>query len=186
LAQAFETLGNEEKRKQYDSMTERDSVQAAFEKIFEDLRQKMQEAQNLMQCPQCGGKHKRYLISDRSMYSARFCGMCCIMHPVNEGDVWCESRMFGFKLFFYACMDGDIWDITEWAACQGLWNRVRANAHAVTLKISTPGNQRNKPRSQQQYDESVYCIKYRLHAAKQSHLYIFDLKVQDLNPCIRK
>lgn len=106
-----------------------------------------------MQCPQCGGKHKRYLISDRSMYSARFCGMCCIMHPVNEGDVWCESRMFGFKLFFYACMDGDIWDITEWAACQGLWNRVRANAHAVTLKISTPGNQRNKPRSQQQYDE---------------------------------
>jgi hypothetical protein len=69
---------------------------------------------------------------------------------------------------------------------QGLWNRVRANAHAVTLKISTPGNQRNKPRSQQQYDESVYCIKYRLHAAKQSHLYIFDLKVQDLNPCIRK
>lgn len=37
-----------------------------------------------MQCAECGGSHKRYLIEDRSMYKARYCGTCDTRHPVNE------------------------------------------------------------------------------------------------------
>ena len=35
-----------------------------------------------------------------------------------QGDLWAESSFLGYKLHFYACMEGEIFDVTEWAACQ--------------------------------------------------------------------
>jgi len=35
-----------------------------------------------------------------------------------QGDVWAESSVFGFRWRYYACMDGDVFNITEWASCQ--------------------------------------------------------------------
>ena len=35
-----------------------------------------------------------------------------------QGDVWAESRMLGFLWHYYACMEGKVYDITEWASCQ--------------------------------------------------------------------
>lgn len=37
---------------------------------------------------------------------------------VFQGDLWAESSFLGYKLHFYACMEGEIYDVTEWAACQ--------------------------------------------------------------------
>ena len=35
-----------------------------------------------------------------------------------QGDVWAESRVLGFLWHYYACMEGKVYDITEWASCQ--------------------------------------------------------------------
>lgn len=35
-----------------------------------------------------------------------------------QGDLWAESSFLGLKLHFYACMEGEVFDVTEWAACQ--------------------------------------------------------------------
>ena len=35
-----------------------------------------------------------------------------------QGDVWAESSVLGFLWHYYACMEGKVYDITEWASCQ--------------------------------------------------------------------
>ena len=35
-----------------------------------------------------------------------------------QGEVWAESSMLGFLWHYYACMEGKIYDITEWVACK--------------------------------------------------------------------
>lgn len=41
------------------------------------------------------------------------------MHVLfSQGDVWAETTMFGFLWHYYACMEGKIYDITEWVACK--------------------------------------------------------------------
>lgn len=36
----------------------------------------------------------------------------------SQGDVWAETSMLGFKWHYYACMEGKVFDITEWVACR--------------------------------------------------------------------
>lgn len=43
---------------------------------------------------------------------------CKIHHSAREGDLWSESRYMGFRSKYYACMEGAVYDITEWANCQ--------------------------------------------------------------------
>jgi len=44
--------------------------------------------------------------------------------------------MFGFLWHYYACMDGGVYDITEWAACQAdNLRHLRANTHVVQYRI---------------------------------------------------
>jgi DnaJ homolog subfamily C member 14 len=42
----------------------------------------------------------------------------------------------GFLWYYYACMEGSVYDITEWAACQAENLRhLKANSHAVQYRI---------------------------------------------------
>lgn len=43
---------------------------------------------------------------------------CVSGHLCLQGDVWAESRMLGFLWHYFACMEGKVYDITEWASCQ--------------------------------------------------------------------
>ena len=43
---------------------------------------------------------------------------CKIHHSAREGDLWAESRLMGLRSNYYACMEGAVYDITEWANCQ--------------------------------------------------------------------
>lgn len=58
--------------------------------------------------------HTRSLSIARYHFLNQFNFILCIC----QGDLWAESSFFGFKLHFYACMDGHIFDVTDWAACQ--------------------------------------------------------------------
>lgn len=62
-----------------------------------------------------------------------------------QGDIWAESRVMGFLWHYYACMEGAVYDVTEWAACQAAnLKHLRANTHSVQYRIVSG----QRPRSQ--------------------------------------
>lgn len=146
LSNSFDILGDPVKRSNYDTemaWKRREERRENFgghrspEQFFADLGKKMQEMQNYLHCNQCDGKHRRYK-TDRFILTARYCRRCNTRHAAKEGDLWAESSFFGFKLHFYACMEGDIFDVTDWAACQGLGKyRSGVDPHTVYLKLQT-------------------------------------------------
>ncbi|KAL9951978.1 hypothetical protein ACROYT_G044741 [Oculina patagonica] len=146
LANAFDILSDPVKRSNFDTeeawkrrAEEREGRYgpASPEQFFADLGRKMQEMQNYLHCNACDGKHRRYS-TDRFVLTARFCGRCNTRHAAKEGDLWAESSFLGYKLHFYACMEGEVFDVTEWAACQGIGSyRVEPNPHTVHLKLKT-------------------------------------------------
>jgi len=148
LAHAFEIIGEPEKRKEYDSKRlETRMIEETwneFSDLLNQLQEKMEEMANTIKCTNCNQRHRR-IKADRPRYSARFCAPCKIMHAAREGDIWAESRMMGFLWHYYTCMDGAIYDITEWAACQGKnLKHLRANTHDVQYRIVS-SSKKNQP-----------------------------------------
>ncbi|CAL1532632.1 unnamed protein product [Lymnaea stagnalis] len=147
LGHAFEMIGDASKRKQYDSHTQETNEAEAmreFAEMLSKLQTKIQEAANIMRCDNCTGKHQRFPV-DRPFYSARFCQRCNIFHAAKEGDVWAESTMLGFRWHYFALMESQVFDITEWMAChKEYFKNMKANAHAVMYRIATDGSKRSK------------------------------------------
>jgi len=76
------------------------------------------------------------------MYAARFCALCNVHHSARDGDIWSESSMFGLRWKYFGCMDGGVYDITEWATCQhGSLKHMRADTHSVQYRIIFGGKQ---------------------------------------------
>ncbi|KAK7101105.1 uncharacterized protein [Littorina saxatilis] len=148
LGHSFEMIGEPAKRKEYDAhifeTSEAEAAMREFSDLLTKLQEKVQEAANLMRCDHCGGKHRRIPV-ERAWYSARFCDRCNIHHSAKEGDVWAESSMLGFLWHYYACMENNIYDITEWVSCQREnFKHMKANAHPVFYRIQTDGNRRHR------------------------------------------
>lgn len=60
-----------------------------------------------------------------------------------QGDIWAESQWFGFLWYYYACMEGIIYDITEWAGCQkNNLKHIKPNTHLVQYRLITGRNAR--------------------------------------------
>lgn len=96
----------------------------------------------LSRCTSCGKRHKRKLVLCRPMYAARFCALCNVHHSARDGDIWSESSMFGLRWKYFGCMDGGVYDITDWATCQhGSLKHMRANTHSVQYRIIFGGKQ---------------------------------------------
>ncbi|GLH01499.1 DnaJ-like protein subfamily C member 14 [Gryllus bimaculatus] len=139
LVHAFELIGEPERRKAYDHrVAETQQVEQAWSELSDllsQLHQKMEYAANTIRCTNCGKRHRRISV-DRPCYAARMCSQCKIHHAAREGDIWAESSMLGFLWHYYACMDGAVYDITEWAACQAdNLRHLRANTHSVQYRI---------------------------------------------------
>ncbi|KAF4521444.1 hypothetical protein B566_EDAN010601 [Ephemera danica] len=139
LVHAFDIIGEPEKRQTYDCGVARShQAEAAWSELSDllsQLHQKMEEAANTIRCTNCGKRHRRVPV-DRPCYAARACAQCKIRHAAREGDIWAESSMLGFLWHYYACMEGAVYDITEWAACQAdNLRHLRANSHAVQYRI---------------------------------------------------
>ena len=65
--------------------------------------------------------------------------------PPPQGDIWAESRWLGLLWRYYACMDGGVFDISEWAACQSQsLKHLQANHHTVQYRIISGAKQRHK------------------------------------------
>ncbi|KAK3092021.1 hypothetical protein FSP39_024496 [Pinctada imbricata] len=155
LGHAFELIGGPDQRRTYDSkLAEAHQTEAAmreFNDLLTKLRDKIQEAANLMRCDNCGGKHRRFPV-DRPWYSARYCKRCNIRHSAKEGDVWAETSMFGFLWHYYACMEGKVYDITEWVSCKkDYFKHMQASAHHVFFRIATEGGRNNNQQGRSGY-----------------------------------
>ncbi|PSN45524.1 hypothetical protein C0J52_13176 [Blattella germanica] len=150
LVHAFELIGEPEQRIAYDRrVAETAQVETAWSELSEllaQLHKKMETAANSIRCTNCAKRHRRIPV-ERPCYAARFCAQCRIHHNAREGDIWAESSMFGFLWHYYACMDGGVYDITEWAACQAdNMRHLRANTHSVQYRIVL-GKQQHRHRA---------------------------------------
>jgi len=151
LGQAFEVIGNSEKRTVYDRKIQEEKLSEDVIQKFSDLlgkfHEKMEEASLWMQCNNCGEKHRRYP-TEKPVYSARKCNRCQCHHAAKEGDIWAETTFMGFKWHFYACMENKVYDVTPWISCQpNMIDKFQPNSHAVRMRMGLSSNGSN---SQQQ------------------------------------
>ncbi|KAF5306969.1 hypothetical protein FQR65_LT07191 [Abscondita terminalis] len=140
LVHAFDMIGEPERRGAYDrGVAESVQVEQAWSELTEllaQLQKKVEAAANTIRCSACGLRHKRIKI-DRPSYAARNCSNCKIHHAAREGDIWAETRCLGFLWHYYACMEGGVYDITEWAGCQKeSLKHLRPDSHNVQYRIA--------------------------------------------------
>lgn len=140
LATAFELIQSPEQRRKYDvENIHRTKAMQELEELLAALKTKMEEALGSMQCD-CGGKHRRFA-TKRQVSEARWCRRCREHHAARENDIWAESHWLGFLWYYYACMDGVVYDITEWAGCpRNLLKHMKPNSHLVQYRLITGKN----------------------------------------------
>ncbi|KAM3961635.1 LOW QUALITY PROTEIN: uncharacterized protein ACR2FA_004353 [Aphomia sociella] len=139
LQHAFELIGEPERREAYErGALESRHMKAAcsqLSQLLAQLQDKMEFAANTIRCTNCGRRHKRVL-TERPCYAARYCATCRIRHSAKEGDIWAESSMIGLLVMYYACMDGAVYEITQWASCQKKnLKQLRPDCHVVQYRI---------------------------------------------------
>uniref|UniRef100_A0A171AFF0 Dnaj homolog dnj-5 n=1 Tax=Triatoma infestans TaxID=30076 RepID=A0A171AFF0_TRIIF len=140
LVHAFDLIAEPTKRAAYDRyVSESNQVEQAWSELSDllsQLHEKMEYAANTIRCNNCGKRHKRE-VTERPCYAARFCAQCKIHHSAKEGDMWAESRGWGWWSSRYlACIEGGVYDITEWAHCQGdSIQSVRPDSHMVQYRL---------------------------------------------------
>ncbi|XP_037108724.1 dnaJ homolog subfamily C member 14 [Syngnathus acus] len=134
LRAAWDIVSNPETRREYElkrmAATE---LSKSMNEFLTKLQDDLKEAMNTMMCTKCEGKHKRFEM-DREPAEARFCAECSRRHSADEGDLWAESSMLGLRITYFACMDGKVYDITEWAGCQRIV--ISPDTHRVPYHIS--------------------------------------------------
>uniref|UniRef100_A0A9J2PAM1 J domain-containing protein n=1 Tax=Ascaris lumbricoides TaxID=6252 RepID=A0A9J2PAM1_ASCLU len=146
LSRAFDAIGTPEARLKYNlANLHKNPLHKEMEELWERLREKMNETRNTMHCD-CGSKHARVPVEGIRACEARYCKKCRIRHPAKHNDIWAETRCGGFWWVYYACLDGVVYDITQWATCpNNRLKHMKANSHAVQYRlISTTGPLANK------------------------------------------
>ena len=104
--------------------------------LLAKFQQKVEAASKTIRCSNCGSGHERVKV-DRPSYAARNCNMCKIRHSAREGDIWAEARCMGFLWHYYTCMEGNVYDITEWAGCQkDSLKQLKPDTHNVQYRIA--------------------------------------------------
>ncbi|XP_043230091.1 nascent polypeptide-associated complex subunit alpha, muscle-specific form-like [Amphibalanus amphitrite] len=167
LRRAFELIGLPEQRAAFDAQAkEQREVDLAFRQYTEELmtrlREKIEETQNTLRCNNCNQRHRRSR-TQRPCYAARACATCKIQHAAREGDIWAESRWLGLFWRYYACMDGGVFDISEWAACQSQsLKHLQANHHTVQYRIIS-GAKRHRPPADEPSDRDLEDILSNLY-----------------------
>ncbi|XP_055614010.1 uncharacterized protein LOC129760387 [Uranotaenia lowii] len=153
LQRSFELIGEPENRKAYDqSLAEALHAEKTWSEINDLLAQlhtKISEAANTIRCSSCCLRHPRKP-TGRPHYAARECNSCKIRHSAREGDIWAETSFFGLRWKYLAMMEGNVYDITEWANCQkGALSHLQPNSHIVQYRIVLGGNSQQQQQKQQ-------------------------------------
>uniref|UniRef100_A0A1D2A6S0 J domain-containing protein n=3 Tax=Auxenochlorella protothecoides TaxID=3075 RepID=A0A1D2A6S0_AUXPR len=135
VAEAADTLLDPARRRDYDAELELlaspgladDLAAAAGFADAADMAAAAAAGARLQACAACGGAHVlRPLEPARSPAAARRCDECGrgAAHAVREGEVWLERRYNRWSpdtLCMLCCLEGRVWDMSESAHCEGLF-----------------------------------------------------------------
>ncbi|KFB44127.1 hypothetical protein ZHAS_00011962 [Anopheles sinensis] len=141
LQRSFELIGEPESRKEYDqSLAEALNAEKAWSEINDLLTQlhtKISEAANTISS--CKIRHParevrfrtRSSRANRLHFNCQNVRMC--LSFLFQGDIWAETTFLGFRWKYLAMMEGNVYDITEWANCQkGALSHLQPNSHIYT------------------------------------------------------
>ncbi|XP_057834341.2 uncharacterized protein LOC131044885 isoform X1 [Cryptomeria japonica] len=162
LQNAYEVLLDSVKRKVYDEDLRREELISYFRRFqsgaqrngrygpfkhgygnFEDNGGEHPPESRRITCKKCNGSHV-WIQTERTKSQARWCQECQDYHQAKDGDGWVEqsgqSFLFGMLRkvdvpHAYACVEGKIYDATEWLVCQGM--KCPPNTHKPTFHVNT-------------------------------------------------
>nr|XP_041567538.1 dnaJ homolog subfamily C member 14 isoform X1 [Taeniopygia guttata] len=146
LRAGWERVSSPERRREFQAkQLARSELARALGAFLARLQEELRDA---MGCTRCGGRHRRFQL-DRDPGGGRYCASCGGWHAAEEGDLWAESSLLGLRVTYLACMDGHIYDVTEWAGCQRVV--ISPDSHRVPCHLScsartaTPAGRQRPP-----------------------------------------
>jgi len=63
--------------------------------------------------------------------------MACNSLPV-QGDVWAESRFLGTYVECFMCLGGEVYNVSQWAQCQGITRYLHPGEHNIVVRLEQP------------------------------------------------
>jgi len=130
LVQAFEAIGDPEKRKEYDeSLGGGDQI---FAQNMDEMMTKLYEMySNTLPCAGCNGLHKIKPLPEKKC--ERYCDQCRDYHKVKHNDIWAETSYLGYYMSYMAMRHGVVYNVSDWILCQNV--KIVPNTHLVQCTL---------------------------------------------------
>ncbi|KAI4323155.1 hypothetical protein L6164_022784 [Bauhinia variegata] len=152
---AYEILSDSTKKRDYDEQLRKEEsmaksvCQKSHNTSYKDNPDYRSEESRDIQCTKCGNSHI-WICTNRSKAKARWCKDCCQYHQAKDGDGWVEHRgSLGFDRpqkaeipRAFVCAESKIFDVSEWAICQGM--ECRPNTHRPSFHVKMVGLEKSQ------------------------------------------
>ncbi|XP_010459212.1 PREDICTED: uncharacterized protein LOC104740349 [Camelina sativa] len=158
LQSAYEVLSDSVKRRDYDEQLKKEEIrtksvcQTSHASSHQNVPGYRSEESRRIHCTKCGNSHI-WICTNRSKAKARWCQECGQYHQAKDGDGWVEHK--GTLVFekahkieiprAFVCAEGKIFDVSEWAICQGM--ACRPNTHRPSFHVNMVGLEKATQRS---------------------------------------
>lgn len=152
----YEVLSDAVKKRDYDEQLRKEESKSVMQKSPSTSNQESSnycsEESRRIHCTKCGNSHI-WICTNRTKVKARWCQDCCQYHQAKDGDGWVEYK--GSLVFnrpqkaeiprAFVCAEGKIFDVSEWAICQGM--ACRPNTHRPSFHVNMVGLEKSSQRS---------------------------------------
>ncbi|KAI4388016.1 hypothetical protein MLD38_000393 [Melastoma candidum] len=148
---AYEVLSDSTKRRDYDEQLRKEESRRVCEHSYshqhdlQESRDYCAQESRRIECTICGYSHV-WVCTGRIKTTARWCQGCCLHHAAEDGDGWVEYKE-GSLAFdqrqrmeipqAFVCAGSKIFDVSEWAVCQGMAHR--PNTHRPSFHVNMVG-----------------------------------------------
>ncbi|KAM3396477.1 hypothetical protein P3S68_005483 [Capsicum galapagoense] len=153
---AYEVLSDSVKKRDYDEQLRKEQSGSVMQNSPSTSNQESSnyrsEESRRIHCTKCGNSHI-WICTNRTKVKARWCQDCCQYHQAKDGDGWVEYK--GSLVFnrpqkaeiprAFVCAEGKIFDVSEWAICQGM--ACRPNTHRPSFHVNMVGLEKSSKRS---------------------------------------
>ncbi|XP_051128303.1 uncharacterized protein LOC127249521 [Andrographis paniculata] len=142
---AYEVLSDTAKKRDYDEQLRKEESKCVMQKSAstscQNTTEFCSEESRRIQCTKCGNSHI-WVCTNRTKAKARWCQDCCQYHPAKDGDGWVESVVLdqphkGGIPRAFVCAESRVFDVSEWAICQGM--SCRENTHRPSFHVNMVG-----------------------------------------------
>ncbi|XP_059282538.1 uncharacterized protein LOC132036260 [Lycium ferocissimum] len=153
---SYEVLSDAVKKRDYDEQLRKEESKSVLQRSPSTSNPESSnycsEESRRIHCTKCGNSHI-WICTNRTKVKARWCQDCCQYHQAKDGDGWVEYK--GSLVFnrpqkaeiprAFVCAEGKIFDVSEWAICQGM--ACRPNTHRPSFHVNMVGLEKSTQRS---------------------------------------